>query len=92
VPGHPVEDVTFEDIDLRLPGGGTSEDAKAELPEAPAAYPEIRMFGASIPAYGAYVRHARRVIGRSCKFALASPDARPAVVRVDAEDVSFQPA
>ena len=92
VPGHPVEDVTFEDIDLRLPGGGTSEDAKAELPEAPAAYPEIRMFGPSIPAYGAYVRHALRVTGRNCKFGLAAPDARPAVVRVDAEDVSFQPA
>jgi len=89
VPGHLVEDVTFDDIDLRLPGGGTGEDAKVELPEALAAYPEIRMFGASIPAYGAYVRHARRVTGRNCKFHLAAPDARPAVVRVDAEDVSF---
>jgi polygalacturonase len=89
VPGHLVEDVTFDDVDLRLPGGGTSADAKAELPEAPAAYPEIRMFGASIPAYGAYVRHARRVTGRNCKFELAAADARPAVVRVDAEEVSF---
>jgi polygalacturonase len=89
VPGHFIEDVTLKDVDLRLPGGGTSEDAKAELPEAPAAYPEIRMFGARIPAYGAYVRHARRVTGRNCKFHLAAPDARPAVVRVDAEDVTL---
>jgi len=89
VPGHFIEDVTLEDVDLRLPGGGTNEDAKAALPEAPAAYPEIRMFGASIPAYGAYVRHARRVTGRNCKFHLAAPDARPAIVRVDAEDVAI---
>jgi polygalacturonase len=89
VPGHFIEDVTLENVDLRLPGGGTSEEAKAELPEAAAAYPEIRMFGANIPAYGAYMRHVRRVSGRNCKFHLATPDARPAVVRVDAEDVAI---
>ena len=48
-----------------------------------------RMFGANIPACGAYVRHARRVNGRNCKFHLATADARPAVVRVDAEDVAI---
>jgi len=81
--------VTLEDVDLHLPGGGTTQEAKAELPEAPAAYQEIRMFGANIPAYGAYVRHARRVTGRNCKFHLATPDARPAVVRLDAEEVAI---
>jgi polygalacturonase len=89
IPGHFVEDVTFDDIDLRLPGGGTVEDAKAEADEAIAAYPEIRMFGPAIPAYGAYVRHARRVTGRNCKFQLATADARPAVALVDADGVEF---
>jgi hypothetical protein len=43
LPGHFIEDVTLEDVDLRLPGGGTSEDAKAVLPEAPAAgNPHVR--------------------------------------------------
>jgi hypothetical protein len=87
VPGRYVEDVLFEDVHIRLPGGGTREDAKVTLPEAANAYPEIRMFGPAIPAYGAYVRHARRVMGRNCTFDLAAPDGRPVVVAVDSEEI-----
>ena len=87
VAGKYVEDVSFDDAHLRLPGGGASEDAKVDLPEAAAAYPEIRMFGPVIPAYGAYVRHARRITGRNCTFELVAPDGRPAVVTVDTEEI-----
>jgi polygalacturonase len=89
IPGHMIEDVTMEEVRLRLPGGGTDEDARAVLPEAPADYPEIRMFGPRMPCYGAYVRHARRVSVRDLKIALAAADARPETALVDAEDVTF---
>jgi len=45
IPGHPVENLTLENIDLALPGGGTAEDAQLQLPEKESAYPEWNMFG-----------------------------------------------
>jgi polygalacturonase len=89
VPGHPVEDVTMERVDLRLTGVGTKEDAAAAVPEQEAAYPEIRMFGPKLPAYGLYVRHARKLDLRGVTLKTAEVDARPAVASVDVQDAQL---
>ncbi|MCU1238227.1 MAG: glycoside hydrolase family 28 protein [Candidatus Solibacter sp.] len=75
VPGHPVEDVTFENVEIRLPGGGVKSEQA--VPEVEAAYPEIRMFGPNLPAYGLYARHVRNLKVGGITFTLAQPDARP---------------
>ena len=57
IPGHRIEQVKLDDIDLRLTGAGPKEDADANIPEAIDAYPEITMFGRQLPAALLYARH-----------------------------------
>jgi polygalacturonase len=86
VPGHPVEALTLENIRLELPGGGTAEDARVQLPEKESAYPEFNMFGKTMPAYGIYARHVRGMTLRDVRTTAVKADARPARVFVDVEE------
>jgi hypothetical protein len=88
VPGHPVEALRLENIQMELPGGGTADDAKVQLPEKETAYPEYNTFGTNMPAYGIYARHVRGVKFQNVRTSLLKPDARPATVLVDVEDVT----
>jgi len=88
VPGHPVQALTLENMQLELPGGGTAGDAAKVLPEKEAAYPEYSMFGKKIPAYAIYARHVSGVKFTNIKTSLLKPDARPATVLVDVSDVT----
>ncbi len=95
VPGHPVENLTFENIEIAVPGGGTTEQAKIELAEKESAYPEFSMFGRVLPASGIYLRHARDVTFKNVRTTPAQPDARPEKVFLDVEGVTpaaFAPA
>jgi polygalacturonase len=77
IPGHPIEDVTLNDVRIAYQGGGTPADAALEPPEKETDYPEPDMFG-TIPAYGLYARHVNGLAVRDVHFTLAKPDARPA--------------
>jgi polygalacturonase len=88
VPGYPAENLAFENIQFELPGGGTAEDAKIQLPENEKAYPEYSMFGWTLPAYGIYARHVSGVKFENIQMTLLKPDARPAAVFVDVNDVT----
>jgi hypothetical protein len=88
VPGHPVESLTLENIQLELPGGGTAADAKRELAEKAGTYPEYDMFGKTMPAYGIYARHVRGITLNNVRMNLLKPDGRPATVFIDVEDVT----
>jgi Glycosyl hydrolases family 28 len=92
VPGFPVEGVRLENIQLELPGGGTAEAAKVELPEREKAYPEYNTFGKIMPAYGIYARHLRGVSFHNVRTSLQQPDARPSVIFIDVEGVTGRPA
>lgn len=87
IPDHPIEQITIDDLDLRLTGGGTKEDAAAELPEAVDAYPEITMFGRRLPAALLYARHMDGLEITRMKVAFEHPDERPMKVLFDAENV-----
>lgn len=87
IPGYPVEDLTLKNIELELPGGGTTEMAKIELPENEAKYPEFDTFGKIIPAYGIYARHVRGVKFQNVRMSLLKPDARPATIFIDVENI-----
>lgn len=74
----PVEDVTFRGIMVRSSGGGTAEDAARD--------PEYRRetslevsYLETLPAYGLWARHARRLTVQDCRFIVEKPDARPVV-------------
>jgi polygalacturonase len=57
--------------------------------EAEAGYPEPTMFG-PLPAYGMYVRHARRIAMDHADLSLIQPDTRPAIMLYDVEGAAFE--
>jgi polygalacturonase len=66
LPGHDVEDVTLENIEVVYEGGADKQRAYfpwqslTKITEAATAYPEFSMFG-ELPAWGLYVRHAKNI-------------------------------
>ena len=88
IPGHPVENLTLDNLTLEMSGGGTEADAAVQLPENEAAYPECSMFGRVLPAHGLYLRHVAGVTLRDVRTSVARPDARPAHVFIDVEGIT----
>ncbi len=82
IPGHSIEDVTLENIQISYPGRGTEADAKREVSEDIARYPEQFFFG-PLPAWGAYIRHAKNVTFKNVKMELRESDARERIVLDD---------
>ena len=87
IPGHYVENVVLENIKISYPGGGTEEDAQRVVPEDIARYPEQFFFGV-LPAWGAYIRHARNVEFRNVVLETRSPDERKKIVLDDVQGFS----
>jgi hypothetical protein len=84
IPGHPVENVTLENVVISYPGGGTPEDATREVPEDIARYPEQYFFGV-LPSWGAYIRHARNITFKNVELRTSAPDQRERIVLEDVE-------
>jgi polygalacturonase len=82
IPGHPIENVVLENIDICFPGGGTAEEALREVPEDIARYPEQFFFGV-LPSWGAYIRHAKNVEFTNVNLSTRAPDRREKCVLVD---------
>ena len=88
VPGHPIMDIQLNDIYIQHRGGGTSEDATLQPPEAEDKYPEPNMFG-RMPAHGVFVRHARNISLNNVEFLSSKEDFRPAFVLEDVQGAEF---
>ena len=84
IPGHYVEDVVLENVSISFPGAGTVEDAKRVVPEDIARYPEQYFFGV-LPAWGAYIRHARNVEFKNVILHTRKADQRKKTVLEDVE-------
>ena len=94
IPGHPVENVTLENIEIRYPGRGNNGLANIPLsrlesvPEKAAEYPEFSMFG-ELPAWGFYVRHMDGLTMKNIKLSIDAPDYRPAIVFDDVRNLNI---
>jgi polygalacturonase len=86
VPGLRPTDITVSDCRIRTVAEGPADWVHREIPEVADHYPESWMMG-RLPAYGFYVRHADRVRLRDIEVIADKPDARPAVVCDDVNDV-----
>ena len=87
VPGLYVENVTLRDIFFDYAGGGEAKDAAVVVPEKENAYPENRMFGHALPAYGLYVRHVKNLTLENIQCVTRAPDARPAFMFDDVHNL-----
>lgn len=86
LPGHPIQDVVLEDIQLTAPGGGTAFPPTRQVPEVPEKYPEANMFG-DLPASAIYCRHVSGLSLNRVTLRTAKADARPALVADDVEEL-----
>ena len=90
IPGHCVENVTLENIEVFCPGRASKGMAYVPLsrlsavPEKIDEYPEFSMFG-ELPAYGIYVRHVRGLTLNNVNYRLKDSDFRPVYVFDDVE-------
>lgn len=95
IPGHRVENITLENIEIIYPGRGNNGLANMplsrldEVPEKEETYPEFSMFG-ELPAWGLYVRHMDGLIMKNVTFSIEAPDYRPPIIFDDVRDVSIQ--
>lgn len=94
MPDVPVNNVLLENIVVRFAGGGNpmfakvTPDAADKVPEKANAYPDFSMFG-ELPAWGAYIRHARKVEFRNVSLDCAKRDYRVAIVLDDVHQSQF---
>ncbi len=87
VPGHYITNVTLENIEITLAGGGTAENAQQQVPEAVDKYPEVKTFGPLVPAYGIWARHVKGLKLVNITLHLDSIDRRPAFICEDGQDI-----
>ncbi len=90
IPGSYVENVTIRDVIFNSKGTGILEHTDKNVPENNKGYPENRMYGASLPAHGFYVRHAKGIQFENFRLLLRNPDARAAIVFDDVKNSSFK--
>lgn len=91
IPGHAVENVTLENIEILYPGKGDTSVAHMPLTqlhnvaEKIADYPEYSMFG-ELPAWGFYVRHVNGLTMKNIKLQIQAADYRPAIIFDDVKN------
>ena len=72
-----LEKITFDDVHITFPGGGTAEEASVrDVPKVAGEYFETGI----LPSYAMFARNVRGLTLSNVRFEVASPDARPAVV------------
>lgn len=95
IPGHRVEDVLLENVEIIYPGRASKGiwyyplSQIHQVPEQISSYPEFSMFG-ELPSWGFYVRHAEGVRMKNVRLGLKDDDFRPAFVFDDVKGVSLE--
>ncbi len=97
MPDHPIENITFSNIQAVFPGGGTAQDAAAVPQEftfenLKGRWPEVGGLRTSVPAYGFYLRHVKGVNLQNINISTVKPDARPAAMQMDVSDIKVSDA
>ena len=81
-----LENITFDDVQIAFPGGGTAEEAALrDVPKIAGEYFEIGV----LPAYALYGRNVKGLMLSNVRFDVATPDLRPAVVFDHVEDAAI---
>lgn len=94
LPGHPIEDVTLENIDITYAGKSDkkiaffSPDTLTRVPEAEADYPEFSMFG-ELPVSGLYARHVKGLRLKNVRLHYKAYEFRPAYLFDDVAGLSL---
>jgi polygalacturonase len=88
IPGHNIEDVKLNNIQILVKGGAPKEQAGVEVPEMEKDYPDPRLFG-KIPAYGFFIRHVNGIEFNNVEIRFMEEDYRPAFILDDVQNADF---
>ncbi|MFT3935068.1 MAG: glycosyl hydrolase family 28 protein [Chitinophagaceae bacterium] len=94
IPGHPVENVTLENVEIVFAGNANKSnayfatDTLTKVPEAIEGYPEFSAFG-ELPAWGVYMRHANGVTFKKVTLKYVKPDFRAAILTDDVKGLKL---
>lgn len=94
IPGHPVNDITLENIDIIYSGHAQKQvayrnvDSLENMQEHVADYPEFSMFR-ELPAWGLYVRHAENIKMKQVKLSYTGTEFRTACVFDDIDGLQL---
>lgn len=78
-----LENISFNDVHVSFPGGGTAEQAAVrDVPKVAGEYYEIGV----APAYGLFARNVRGLTLHDVRFEVTTPELRPALVFDHVED------
>ncbi|MFI7122350.1 glycoside hydrolase family 28 protein [Amycolatopsis sp. NPDC049868] len=83
----PIENITFDNVKLTVPGGHPAAEADVVPPEASTTYPP-RIFGKR-PAYGFWLRHAAGIRFTGGEIGFDRSDGRPAFLTDDVRGISL---
>jgi hypothetical protein len=95
LPGHPVENVTLENIKIVYEGAASKQvahfglDSLDKVPENANDYPEFSMFG-ELPCWGLYVRHVTGLQLKAILLKKDKEDFRPAMIFDDVQQLAVQ--
>jgi polygalacturonase len=94
IPGHPVENVTLNNVEIIYEGGASAKvaafglDSVERVPEKIGDYPEFSMFG-ELPAWGFYARHTVGLTMNNIKLSYQKNDFRAACVFDDVNKLNL---
>ncbi len=93
-PGTHIENVSFTNIDLTFPGGGTAEQASrldvSELLESSNYIKWATPFDGELPASALYLRHVKGVRLTNVRLTVEKPDARAFIAGDDVDGLTLQ--
>ncbi len=87
IAGHNIQNVTFENVNLKLKGGITNTNQS--VMEYDGKYPEGSKFG-NTNAYGFFIRHTDQVDFINCTTTSDQPDARKWLVQQDVGNIAIK--
>jgi polygalacturonase len=87
--GHPIEDVTLDNIRIDFEGGGSAAQADRQVPELERGYPEPGSFGVT-PSWGLFARHARNLVVHHVILRTKVPDLRNSAYLEDVDGADFE--
>lgn len=94
LPGTRIEDVSFTNIDLTFPGGGTAEQAsRVDVGELLESFDYLKWavpFDGELPASALYLRHVKGVRLENVRLTVEKPDARAFIAGDDIEGLTLQ--
>lgn len=88
IPGHPIEDLSINNVQIKYKGGGLQQDSRIVPPENEEDRPSPDMFG-KLPAYGFYIRHVKGLFFNNIHLSYLQKDERPSFVLDDVHEGHF---